>query len=213
MVFKLWPIICFQLDSFHHECSIFVVFIGCSCFLPCSSLQFSLFPVRPYSSCVSPQVFPFLFCKHRKILHKLDDLVVNFHLEFPSSNLPPSGPGPFHSIWYMFVVLYGLPFGVHIFGFWSTSGALGCTAWLSQDNHLLGIMGPVKCQDVSVSLDSFFAFSNGDSSYICYCLFSQGWCYLLCCQCQLPTPDNSYGSIASFMRVGPAFYQMKDFHF
>ena len=33
--------------------------------------------------------------------------------------------------------------------------------------HFLGSMGLVKCQDVSVGLDSFFAFSNGDSSYIC----------------------------------------------
>ena len=40
------------------------------------------------------------------------------------------------------------------------------------DLHLLGSTGLIKCQDVG--LDSFFAFSDGDSSYICNSLFSQG---------------------------------------
>ena len=48
--------------------------------------------------------------------------------------------------------------------------------------YLLRSMGLVKCQDVSVSLDSFFtSFSNGDSSYIYHFQYSQGWCYLLFC--------------------------------
>ena len=34
------------------------------------------------------------------------------------------------------------------------------------DLHFCGSMGLIKCQDVSVSLDSFSAFSNGDSSYV-----------------------------------------------
>ena len=51
--------------------------------------------------------------------------------------------------------------------------------------HLLGSTGLIKCQDVSVGLDSFYAFSSGDSSYICNSLFSQSWCnLLLCSQCQ-----------------------------
>ena len=33
------------------------------------------------------------------------------------------------------------------------------------DLHLLGNTGLIKCQDVSVGLDSFFAFSDGDSSH------------------------------------------------
>ena len=49
------------------------------------------------------------------------------------------------------------------------------------DLHLFGSTGLIKCQDVSVGLDSFFAFSDGDSSYICNSLFSQGWYYLLFC--------------------------------
>ena len=64
------------------------------------------------------------------------------------------------------------------------------------DFHLVGSTGRIKCQDVSVGLYSLFAFSDGDSSYICNFLFSQGWCYLLfCSQCQLPTSDNSLGSV------------------
>ena len=41
------------------------------------------------------------------------------------------------------------------------------------DLHLLGSTGLIKCQDVSVGLDSFFVFSDGDSSYVCNSLFSQ----------------------------------------
>ena len=67
----------YQLDQFLYKCSIFVVLIsyirppcnrGVVVFLPCSSLQFSLLPERTYSTCVSPQVFRFLFCKQRNIL-------------------------------------------------------------------------------------------------------------------------------------------------
>ena len=42
------------------------------------------------------------------------------------------------------------------------------------DLHLIGRMGLIKHQDVRVDLDLFFAFSNGDSSYICNSLLSQG---------------------------------------
>ena len=95
--------------------------------------------------------------------------------------------------------------------YWSTSGELGYTAQLS---HLIGSMGLIKCHDVSVGLDSFFAFYDGDSSYICNSLFPQGWCYLLfCSQCQLPTPDNSFRSVEFLMQVGSAFHCMKGFIF
>ena len=81
------------------------------------------------------------------------------------------------------------------------------------DLHLLGSTRLIKCQDVSVGLDSLFAFSDGDFSYICNSQFSQGWCYLLfCSQCQLSTPDNSLGSIQFLMWVGSAFHRMKGFY-
>ena len=75
------------------------------------------------------------------------------------------------------------------------------------DLHLIGSTGLIKCQDVSVGLDSFFAFSNGDS-YIWNSLFSQG-----CSQSQLLTLDNSLGSVEFLMRVGPVFRRKKGFHF
>ena len=49
------------------------------------------------------------------------------------------------------------------------------------DLQLLGSMGQVKCQDVGVGLDLFFAFSNGDSSDVCHSLFSQCSCHLIFC--------------------------------
>ena len=48
------------------------------------------------------------------------------------------------------------------------------------DLHLLRSMGLIKCQDVSVGLDLYFAFFNGNS-YVCNSQFSQGWHYLLFC--------------------------------
>ena len=82
------------------------------------------------------------------------------------------------------------------------------------DIHLFGSTGLIKCQDVSVDLDSFFTFSNEDSSYICNSLFSQRRCFLLfCSQCQPLTPDNTLGSVEVLMRVGPAFRRMKGFYF
>ena len=43
------------------------------------------------------------------------------------------------------------------------------------DLHLLGSMELIKCQDVAVGLDLFFAFSNGDSSDVCHSQFFK--CY------------------------------------
>ena len=51
-----------------------------SYFLSYSSLQFSLLPGRTQSSCVSPQLFIFIFCKHHNILRKPDDLVGSLHM-------------------------------------------------------------------------------------------------------------------------------------
>ena len=51
-----------------------------SCFRLYSSLQFFLLPGRKHSSCVSPQLFLFLFSKQRKIFHKPGDLVGSLHM-------------------------------------------------------------------------------------------------------------------------------------
>ena len=143
MLPKLWLIIHFQLVQFLHVCSIFVVLIGCVR-PPCIRGVAVFYHIGPYSfPCFQEGHIPLLLhleyfllfsCKHRKILRKPDDLIGSLHIEFASSNLPSNGPGPFHRIWHMSVVLSRLPCSVHISGIWSTSGALGRTAQLSQDN-------------------------------------------------------------------------------
>ena len=40
--------------------------------------------------------------------------------------------------------------------------------------HLFGSTGLVKCQDVSLALESLLAFSDRDSANVCNLLFSQG---------------------------------------
>ena len=73
------------------------------------------------------------------------------------------------------------------------------------DLHLLGSTELIKCQDVAVGLDLFFAFSNGDSSDVCHLLcYSQG---------QLPTSDNSFGCVQSFVWICSAFGSVENFHF
>ena len=82
------------------------------------------------------------------------------------------------------------------------------------DLHLRRSTWLIKCQEVSVCLDSFFAFSNGDSSYVCNSLFSPGWrCILFCSRWQLPTTDNCLGIVESLTRVGSAFRRMIGFYF
>ena len=69
------------------------------------------------------------------------------------------------------------------------------------DLHFLGNMELVECQDVGVGFD----FSPPFLIVILLMfvtLFSQGYRHLFCCQCQLPTPDNSFGSVEFFMWVG-----------
>ena len=179
-------------------------------FCQCSSQQFSLLPGRTYSSCVSPQLFPLLFCK---ILHKPDDFVCIFNF-FQAIIL--------YMVWVLFTT-----FGACL----SSSTRLSVMSiflafkapqgsWNVLLNSLITIadfylprnMGMVKCRDVSVGLDSLFAFSHGDSSSVCTSLFPQGWCYLLFySQCQLPNPDNSLRNIEFLMWVGSTFRRMKVF--
>ena len=71
--------------------------------------------------------------------------------------------------------------------------------------HLLGSMELIKCQDVDVGLDLFFAFSNGDSSDVCHRLcYSQG---------KLPTSEYYFGCVQSFMWICSAFGSVENFHF
>ena len=82
------PIIRFYLDHFFHESSIFVIFIDCIHFLCNRSVAvfahsytyYSLLPGKTHSSCVSPQICLFLFCRLQKILCKLGDFVGSSHL-------------------------------------------------------------------------------------------------------------------------------------
>ena len=80
--------------------------------------------------------------------------------------------------------------------------------------YFLGSMGLIKYQDVGVGLEWFFVFSNGDSSDVCDSMFSQGCCYLLCCsQGQLPTSDNPFRNVQSFVGICSAFATVEAFHF
>ena len=73
------------------------------------------------------------------------------------------------------------------------------------DLHLFESMDLIKCQDVAVGLDLFFAFSNGDSSDVCHLhCYSQG---------QLSTSDNSFGCVQSFVWICSAFGRVENFHF
>ena len=73
------------------------------------------------------------------------------------------------------------------------------------DLLLLRSMELIKCQDVAIGLDLFFAFSNGDSFDVCHLLcYSQG---------QLPTTDNSFGCVQSFMWICSAFGSVENFPF
>ena len=146
-----------------------------SCFRPGRSLQFSLLTERTHSSCVSPQLYPFRFCKQRKILRKPDDLLGNLHNEFLSSNFPPRGPGPFHRI----CTCMSSSTGFRVVSiFWAFEApqeswdVLLDSLKTIADIHLFGCTELIKYQDVSVYVYSFFAFSDGHSSYICNSVFS-----------------------------------------
>ena len=79
--------------------------------------------------------------------------------------------------------------------------------------HFFGNMRLIKCQNLGVGLDLLLAVSNGDSSEVCHSLFSRRCCHCLCSsQHQLPTSDNSFGSVQSFMGICSAFSQVETFH-
>ena len=65
-----------------------------------------------------------------------------------------------------------------------------------------GLANVASCLDVGVGLGLFFTFSNSNSSDVCHSLFFENYCHLLCySQGQLPTSDNSFISIQSFMGI------------
>ena len=137
VLLKFWPIIGFQLDQFLHECSIFVVVIG-SIRPPCNRDVAALSNIAPHNSPSFqegniPLVFNldyfffFLVNSARSCVSRMILLAVCTCNFFQVIFL--------HVVRVRFTA-FGtwLLCGVHIFGIWSTSGELGRTAQLSQDN-------------------------------------------------------------------------------
>ena len=186
-------------------------------FLPCRTLLFSLLPGRKNSSCVFTLSISFSFYRGHKILSEPDGLVSTLDIWFLLSNLLPCGLGPFHSTWHMSIALCKVFPLVSIFLAFETPQK--CWDILFNPlktiaNLLLGSMELIKCHDVGVSLDLFFAFSNRDSFDVCRSLFSKWCCHLLCCsQSQLRIFDNSFGCVKSFVWICSAFGRVETFHF
>ena len=197
VLLKLWLIICFQLDQFLHECSVFFVLIGC------------IHPLCNRSVAVFSHVAPYHFLWFQE-----GHIPLVFHLSyflFFFVNIARSCISWMillavctsnflqaiflHMVWVLFTAFGtclspSTSFPV-MFIFLAFEASQGCWDILLNslktiaDLHFLGSIGRIKYQDVSVGLDLFFAFSNG-RSYVCNSLFSQGWCYLLfCSECRL----------------------------
>ena len=130
-----------------------------SYFHPCWPLIFSLLPGKMHSSCVSPQVFLFLFCRLHKILPKPGDFVGSSHIYFPSSSLHPYGLGPCVLSPTGFLVVSIFLVFEALQGSWDV---LFDPLYTIADFHL-GHVELVECQDVGVGFDFFFSFSNNYS--------------------------------------------------
>ena len=222
LLLKLWLTIGFQLDQFLHESSIFVVLIGCI-HPPCNR-GIAAFPQG------GPYNFPYFQEGHISlVLHLKYFLFFFVNITWSCvSRMILSAVGTFNFLQAIFQVLLttfnscllfstGCPV---VFIYWAFEIPQGSWDILLNtlkniaNLQLLGSTRLIKCYNVSVGLDSFFAFSDRDSYYICNSLFSQDWCYhLFCSQCQLPTPDNYPGSVEFLMWVGSAFHCMKVLHF
>ena len=186
MLLKLWSIIGFQLDQFLHECSIFIVVIGSIC-PPCHRGVAVFSHIAPYNSpCFQERNIPLVFhlnyfffflvnssrsCVSRMILSAVctcDFFHAIFLHEvrvlFPVFRTCLSSSTGFS------VVSIFLAFKVPQ-GSWDVLlNSLKTTV----DLHFVGSTRLIKCLDISVGLNSLFAFSDEDSSYICNSLFSQG---------------------------------------
>ena len=175
---KLWPIIRFQLDQFLHESSIFVCLID---YIrpPCNrGVDVFSIVVPYYFPCFQKGHFPLVF--HLKY----------FFFFFGSciSRMALSTVRTTNFLQAIFLLLVWVLFTV--FGtcrqsstdfivvsiFLTFEATQGCWDVLLNplktitDLHFLGSMGLVKCHNVSVGLDSFFAFSGGDF-YVCNSVF------------------------------------------
>ena len=187
MLLKLWSIICFQLNHFLHECSIFVVFIGC--IRPPCNRSVAVF------SYVDPHNFPWFQEGHIPLVFHLKYFLFFFVNIARScvSRVILSTVCRSNFLQVIFLQVIRVLFTAFGACLLSSSGFPVVSIFLAFEAsqrcwdvlldslktiaylHLLGSIGLIKCQD------SFFAFSNGDSSYICNFLFFQGWCYLLFC--------------------------------
>ena len=148
VLLNLWSTIRFQLDQFLYESSIFVIFIGCihpsynrgvAVFFHISSNNFPCFQEGHIPLLFHHKHFLFFFVNIARscVIRMILSAVCTFNF--------------FQAIFlYMFRVLF-TAFGTCV----SSSTALRQLA----DLHFLGSIGLIKCQDVSVSLDSFFVSS------------------------------------------------------
>ena len=143
VLLKLWPIIRFQMGQFPYECSIFVVFIGC--IRPSCNRSVAVFShVGPYSfPCFQKGYIPLVF--HLKyfffffvnIARSCESRMI-FSVVCTSNFFQAIFP---HLVRVLFTVFgiclsssTGFPVVTIFFGIWSTSGELGRTAQLSQNN-------------------------------------------------------------------------------
>ena len=176
MLLKLWPITGFQLDQFLHECAIFIVFIG-SIHPPCNRGVAVFFHLAPYNYlCFLEGHFPLIFHLNYFLFFFINNVrscVTRMILSaFCISNF-------FQGIFLHVIPVLFTAFDTCLSTstsflvvsiFWSFEALQ--RSWDVQlsspkkiaDLHLLVSTGLIKCQDVSVGLDSYFIFSDGDSS-------------------------------------------------
>ena len=187
VILKLWPIIWFQLDLFLHKSSVFIYLVDWI-HSPCNRSMFS--PIK------DPIVF-LAFWKDTFILRFTSSIPFSFlsiSQDFALAGWPCwqlehlISFKQFSAMWSRSLSLHLCPLQAFMWCpyFWHLKHPQDC--WdihlnplkTIVDLHLFGGMELIKCQDVAVGLDLFFAFSNGDSSDVCHSLFSQHYCYLLC---------------------------------
>ena len=168
-----------QLDQFLHECSIFVVWIGCIR-LPCNTDVAAFSHIGPYNfPCFQEGLISLVF--HLKyFLFIFVDIARSYVSRMIFSAVCTSIFFFKQSFLQVFSVLF-TAFGtcmssstafpvVSIFlAFEAPQGSwdvLLDSLKTITDLLLLGSTGLIKCQGVSIGLDSFFVFSDGDYSYI-----------------------------------------------
>ena len=115
------------------------------------------FSTRALYLLFSLQIFLFLFCRLRKILHKLGDFICSLKSRFFQAIF-------LHMVRVFFTtsstcfVLYRLPWSIHIFTFEApqrNQDVLCDPLYTIANLHLLGNEGLLECQDVDVGFDFF----------------------------------------------------------